>query len=99
MITITGKDELAAGSGYSQYGVEVTGKTVTENDTNDRMDFGCADIVFTASGGSIGPTPGAVLYDDSAADKTVVGYLGFGKNQTIADGNSLTLKNVKIQNA
>jgi hypothetical protein len=99
MITITGRDELAAGNGYSQYGVEVPGKPVTENDTNDRMDFACADIVFTASGGSIGPTPGAILYDDSAADKTVVGYLGFGMNQTIASGNSLTLKNVKIQNA
>lgn len=97
MITITGKDELPAGNGYSEYGVEATGKTVTENDADDRMDFACADVVFTANGGSIGPTPGAILYDDSAADKTIIGYLDFGANQTISD--ALTLKNITIRNA
>jgi hypothetical protein len=97
MIAISGRDELAAGNGYSEYGVEVTGKSVTENDTDDRMEFACANIDFAASGGSVGPTPGAVLYDDTAAEKTILGYLDFDGNRTIADANVLRLQNVQLR--
>ena len=97
MITISGEDELPAGNGYLEYGVEVTGKSVTENDADDRMEFACANIDFSASGGSVGPTPGAILYDDTVAEKTILGYLDFDGNQTIADGNKLRLQNVRIR--
>ncbi len=99
MITITGKDELAAGNGYAEYGVLVTGKTLTEDDANDRVQFACDPIDFEAVGGSVGPTPGAILYDDSASDKTIIGYLNFDGNRTIADSNIIRLQNVLIRNS
>ena len=57
----------------------------------------CNNIDFSASGGPVGPSPGAVLYDDSVTEKTILGYLDFGGDQTIADGNKLRLQNVRIR--
>jgi hypothetical protein len=70
---------------------------VTEDDANDRVEMSCGNIDFSASGGSIGPTPGAILYDDTVTEKTIIGYLDFGGDQTIADGNKLRLQNVRIR--
>ena len=55
--------------------------------------FVSADEVFTASGGSIGPFRYVVLYDDtptSPADP-LVGYLDYGTNLTVTDGNTFTV--------
>ena len=70
---------------------------MTEDDTNDRAEMTCNNIDFSASGGSVGPTPGAILYDDTVTEKTIIGYLDFGGDQTIADGNKLRLQNVRIR--
>jgi hypothetical protein len=97
MVAIQAADELPSGNGYSENGVLLTGQAVTEDDTNDRAEMSSGNIDFSASGGAVGPTPGAVLYDDSVTEKTIIGYLDFGGDQTIADGNNLRLQNVRIR--
>ena len=97
MVTIQADDELPTGNGYSQNGTLLTGQAVTEDDADDRAQMICNNIDFSASGGPVGPSPGAVLYDDSVTEKTILGYLDFGGDQTIADGNKLRLQNVRIR--
>ena len=97
MVTIQADDELPTGNGYSQNGTLLTGQAVTEDDADDRAQMICNNIDFSASGGPVGPSPGAVLYDDSVTEKTIIGYLDFGGDQTIADGNNFRLQNVRIR--
>lgn len=97
MVTIQANDEIPAGNGYSENGVLLTGLSLIEDDANDRAEMSCNNIDFSAFGGAVGPTPGAVLYDDSVTEKTIVGYFDFGGDQTIADGNKLRLQNVRIR--
>jgi hypothetical protein len=97
MVAIQAADELPTGNGYSENGVLLTGQAVIEDDANDRAQMICNNIDFSASGGSVGPSPGALLYDDTVTEKTIIGYLDFGGDQTIADGNKLRLENVRIR--
>jgi hypothetical protein len=97
LVTIQADDELPTGNGYSQNGTLLNAQTVIEDDANDRAEMTCNNIDFSASGGSIGPTPGVILYDDAVPEKTIIGYLDFGGDQTIADGNTLRLQNVRIR--
>jgi len=96
LVTIQADDELPTGNGYSQNGVLLTGQAVTEDDANDRAQMVCNNIDFSASGGTVGPTPGAILYDDTVSEKTIIGYLALGADHTIPNGAGLRLKNVKI---
>lgn len=50
-----------------------------------------ADEVITAAGGAIGPLRFAVVYNDTAAGKPLVGYVDYGSSITLADGETLTL--------
>ena len=97
MVTVQADDELPAGNGYSENGILLTGQAVTEDDANDRAQMSCNNIDFSASGGSVGPTAGAILYDDTVTEKTIIGYFDFGGDQTIADGNKLRLQNVRVR--
>lgn len=82
--------ELGAGNGYTSGGASATnvgtrsGGTVTVAGT---------DIVFTASGGSIGPFRYAILYNDtptSPADP-LIGYWDYGSAVTLADTETFTV--------
>lgn len=50
-----------------------------------------ADEVITAAGGAIGPLRFAVVYNDTAAGKPLVGYVDYGSSVTLGDGETLTL--------
>lgn len=96
--------ELAAGNGYAQNTKTLGAATVTEDDANDRSDVTFAndpsygkDVGWTASGGSIGPTPGCILYDDTTADNTIICYIDFGADQTVTNGNNLTIDGIVIR--
>jgi hypothetical protein len=83
--------ELATNYGYTQQNKELSGGTWAENDTDDKGIRTFDDVSWTASGGSIGPTGSAVIYDDTTADKTVVGCIDYGTDYTIPDGASLQI--------
>lgn len=89
--------ELATGNGYTQNTKTLTGAAVSEDDTNDRASATWNDATWTASGGSIGPTPGAILFDDTTSDDTVIGFVNYGGDQTTTDGGTHTVPNLEIR--
>ena len=92
-ITITSDDELDTGFGYTK-NTKTTGViTVTEDDTNIRVDITFPTVTWTATGGSIGPTPGAILMDDTSSDDTIIGYINYGAEVTTTDGNNHSISN------
>ena len=90
--------ELATANGYTQQNKALSGGTLTEDDTGDKVYRTFDNVTWTASGGAIGPTGAAIVYDDTTADKTVVGCIDFGTDYTIPDGSSFQLQAIKIEN-
>jgi hypothetical protein len=91
--------ELPTGNGYTQQNKTLSGGTLTEDDANDRAFRTFDNVTWTASGGDIGPTGAAVIYDDTTGDDTVVGCIDFGMDYTIPNGSSLQLQNITVQDA
>lgn len=92
--------ELATGYGYTRNTKTLSSVLVTEDDTDDRTEVTWANVTWTASGGSIGPTPGAIIFDDTVTTPTadpIVGYIDFGGEQTQADGGVATISNVELR--
>lgn len=50
-----------------------------------------ADLVLTASGGSVAAFRYIVIYDDTAASDQLICYFDYGSALTLADGETLTL--------
>jgi hypothetical protein len=95
--------ELATAAGYTIKDKALSGVAVTEDDTDDRCEITWANVSWTASGGSIGPTPGAIIFDDTvvAAGVTVadpiIGYIDFGGDQTQVSGGVATISNIEVR--
>lgn len=89
--------ELSTANGYTAGGNTLTGVSVTEDDTDDRAEVTWNNTTWTASGGSIGPSPGAIIYDDTVADDPVVSYIDFGGDQTQAAGGVATISNIEFR--
>ena len=96
-VTVTSEDELNDGNGYHKDTMVLAGQTMTESDSDDMAQMTCDDIVWTADGGAIGPTPGAILYDDTSSDDTIIGYIDFGTDQTVQDKATLNISGVGIR--
>ena len=92
--------ELATGNGYTANTKTLSGVAVTEDDTDDRTEVTWSNVTWTASGGAIGPTPGAIIFDDTVAAPTadpIVGYIDFGGDQTQADGGVATISGIELR--
>lgn len=82
--------QIGAGNGYTAGGTQTVGQTYIQTTGVGRLI--CADVVFTAAGGSIGPFRYAVLYNDtptSPADP-LIGFHDYGSALTLADGDTFT---------
>jgi hypothetical protein len=80
--------EITAENGYP------SGGTDAQNDWSETGGTGtltCVDIVFTAAGGSFGPFRYAVLYNDSAASKNLIGWWDYSSNITVNNGETFTV--------
>jgi len=95
-------DELTNGNGYTTGGETLTGVAITESDVNDRAEITWDNITWTAASGTIGPTPGAIIYDDTVTvsglvpAKPVIGYIDFGGEQSEPDGGVATIVNPQV---
>lgn len=81
--------EITAGSGYTAGGATVTITSSTQTAGVYTLLAG-ADVVWTASGGSIGPFRYIVLYNDTATNDELIGYYDTGIANTVADGDPYT---------
>lgn len=93
---VTSDDEIPTAYGYTQYAKTLTTQVLTEDDTDNRAEMTCDDPVWTASGGMIGPSPGALLIDETTSDKTVIGYIDFGADQQASSGQNFTVGNIEV---
>ena len=92
--------ELPSGNGYTAAGLTLSGVAVTQDDTDDRTEVTWANAQWTANGGAIGPSPGAIIYDDTVAapvNKPLIGYIDFGGNQSQADGGVATIASLEVR--
>jgi hypothetical protein len=79
-------NQIATANGYTQNNKALAGVSVVENDTTDKCTSTWSDVTWTASGGSIGPTGAAIIYDDTVADDPVLCCIDFGADFTTPDG-------------
>jgi hypothetical protein len=83
--------EVTAGNGYAVGGLSVT--MATSGSAGTAKVTVTSDIVFTASGGSIGPFRYAVIYNDTAtqATKPLIAWWDYGASITLNDSETLTV--------
>lgn len=81
--------EISAGNGYTAGGADATG-VYTESPAGTGSLSG-TDIVWTASGGSIGPFRYAILYNDTHASDALIGWWDYGSSITLLDGETFTV--------
>lgn len=95
--------EIATGNGYDGTGIDVeqsgTGfPTVDESGANDDWRAKIKDISITASGGAVPPSGSGASYalltdaNGTAASRRVYLFLDLSSARTIADGDTLTIK-------
>jgi len=83
--------QIAAGNGYTTGG---TATTITIAEVGGTTTVSGTQVVFTATGGSIGPLRYAVLYNDTATSPAdaLIGWWDYGSGFTLLDGETFTVK-------
>jgi hypothetical protein len=92
--------ELPTGNGYTAGGVTLAGVAVTQDDVDDRTEITWTNASWTASGGDIGPSPGAIIYDDTPTTPVadpIIGYIDFGGNQSQPAGGVATIASIEVR--
>ena len=81
--------EISAGNGYSSGG---TATTITTSESSGTGKVVGSDVVFTASGGTIGPFRYAILYNDSPTSPAdpLIAWWDYGSSITLADTETFT---------
>ena len=80
--------EIAAGNGYTAGGTTAT--ITSSSQTSGTYRLVLADVVFTATG-SVGPFRYAVLYNDTATNKELIGWWDYSSSITLATGETFTV--------
>ena len=83
--------QIANGNGYTTGGATVT--VSSSSQTAGVYKLVCADVTFTASGGSMAAFRYATLYSDTAASPAdgLIGYWDYGSSLTLASGETFTV--------
>lgn len=81
--------EIAAGNGYTAGGTQAV--ISASSQTSGTYKLVLADVVFTASGGSIGPFRYVVLYNDTATNDELIAYADYGSSVSLANGETFTV--------
>ena len=79
----------AATNGYTSGGSAVASTAYSQ--TGGTASLTGTDLVFTASGGNLGPFRYAILYNDTATGDPLIGWWDYGSSITLADGETFTV--------
>ncbi len=81
--------DLSTANGYTAGGTAMTGTAYAQ--TSGTAKLAGSNVVFTASGGSIGPFQYAVLYNATASGGPLIGWWDYGSAVTITTGNTFSV--------
>lgn len=81
--------EISAGNGYTAGGTAATISSSAQSAGTYKLVL--ADVVFTASGGTIGPFRYVVLYSDTATNNELIGSWDYGSSITLASSETFTV--------
>jgi hypothetical protein len=81
--------EISAGNGYSAGGATVTVSSSAQSGGTYTLSLSAC--VFTASVGSFAAFRYIVLYDDTATNDELIGWLDYGTSYTLTAGNTFTI--------
>ena len=88
--TLAQVSEISAGNGYATGGTQVAITSSTQTGGTLSV-VPTADVVFTASGGSIGPFQYVSFYNSTPAGGLTVSYFDRGSAVTLLDGETFTV--------
>jgi len=107
---VNSADLLPAGNGYSVKNLKNPHQTIVYESDKAYVQFSWDNVIWIASGGDIGPTSGAILYslntnvrlitstsNYESVNYPMLGYIDFLSDITVTDGQTLTVKNIKIK--
>lgn len=80
--------EIAAGNGYTAGGHTIT--VSSSSQTSGTYKLIIADVTISATG-AVGPFRYAVIYNDTATNKELIGYYDYGSSISMANGESFTI--------
>jgi hypothetical protein len=81
--------EISAGNGYSAGGTAMGSTSFAQSGGVAKL--AGANVVFTASGGSITAFRYAVLYNSTAASGNLIGWWDYGSSVTVTSGNTFSV--------
>ena len=89
--TVTNHPAPAAANGYTAGG---TATTITISETTGTTTVSGTQVVFTASGGNLGPFRYAILYNDTATSPAdaLIAWWDYTSSITLADTETFTVK-------
>lgn len=80
--------EISAGNGYTAGGHTIT--VSSSSQTSGTYKLIIADLTISATG-AVGPFRYAVIYNDTATNKELIGYYDYGSSISLANGESFTI--------
>lgn len=81
--------ELSTANGYTAGGATIT--VTSSAQSSGLYTLIASDVTWTASGGSIGPFRYAIIYNDTATNDELIGYIDYGYSVTVASGQTFTI--------
>ena len=81
--------EITAGCGYTAGGTAGTVSSSAQSGGTSSLVL--AACTFTAAGGTIGPFRYVILYNDTATNDELIGYVDYGTSYTLPTGQPFTI--------